>query len=181
MHCDVTTKWKNSLFFSVLLIVHETWEGPMTTRLMLQDKSQRQTDRNRQKVSTYVNRFILLQRLSNPPTVPSPSCFKRFCWVFREETADVLMSFLPVSAQPFGTLCRNYSWDLTQNFPHVAEWGQRKTAWRESSDNTNSAACTWNRTGNVFFRGFHQRTPPSVLVIFFFLSEVEVINWALLL
>lgn len=93
----------------------------MTTRLMLRDKSQRQTDRNRQEVPAYVKRFTLLQRLSNPPTVLSPSCFKCFCWVFRRETADVLLtSFLPVSAQPFGTLCRNDPWDLTQNcFPPV--------------------------------------------------------------
>lgn len=103
----------------------------MTTRLMLRDKSQRQTDRNRQEVPTYVNRFILLQRLSNPPTVLSPSCFKHFCWVFREETADVLMSFLPISAQPFGTLCRNDSWDLTQNcFPHVCSVRTKETCMK---------------------------------------------------
>lgn len=137
MHRDVTTKWNNNLFFSVLLICNETWEGPMTTRLMLRDKSQRQTDRNRQEVPTYVNRFILLQRLSSPPTVPSPSCFKRFCWVFREETADVLTSFLPISAQPFGTLCRNDSWDLTENcFPHVCNVRTKKTCMK--TENTKS-------------------------------------------
>lgn len=105
----------------------------MTTCLMLRDKSQRQTDRNRQEVPTYVNRFILLQRLSSLPTVPSPSCFKRFCWVFREETADVLTSFLPIFAQPFGTLCRNDSWDLTENcFPHVCNVRTKKTCMKRA-------------------------------------------------
>lgn len=139
MHFDGTTKCKNSLFFSLRLIFHETWKRPMTRRLMLRDKSQRQTEWNRQEVPTYVNRFILLPWLSNPPTVPSPLCFKRFCWVFSEETADVLTSFLTVFAQPLGTLCRNASWDLRQNcFLHVCSRTTRKPAWRESSDNSKS-------------------------------------------
>lgn len=65
-------------------------------------------------VATYVNTFILLRWLSEPQTVPTPLCFKCFCGVFCEERADVLKSFLPISAQPFGTLYINYSWDLAQ-------------------------------------------------------------------
>lgn len=152
----------------------------MTTCLMPRDKSQRQTDRTRQEVPTYVNRFLLLQRLSKPPTVPSPSCFKRLCWGFAKETADVLTSFLPVSAQPVGTLCRNDSWDLTRNCSlHLCSEDKGKTARGVSSDN-NKLVLHEHETEQgmfcsvVFVKG-HLSLSQDVL-FFFSLTEIEVIN-----
>lgn len=132
-------------------------------------------------VATYVNTFILLRWLSEPQTVPTPLCFKCFCGVFCKERADVLKSFLPISAQPFGTLYINYSWDLAQktvlhfSVPHeyiTNRRGGEKKLLRENCSNvwtsTNGTRICVNETKsllhNVLVRKTRRGFFPSFLL-----------------
>lgn len=126
-------------------------EGMLVVTQKATDTMQSAKAERDEAVATYVNTFILLRWLSEPQTVPTPLCFKCFCGVFCKERADVLKSFLPISAQPFGTLYINYSWDLAQktvlhfSVPHEYITNRRgeKNCWEKTA-----AMCGPRRTAH---------------------------------